>query len=102
MAHQTEAIVKHRVGDARGLDPRGRFVPANGVVMEHSGDLMKINFCAAENVRDFRDGTRGAVRQPVAGHRRAVAHRVEFFIINRDDRREVQNDDRNLCALHDG
>src|ERR1035437_2812363 len=40
--------------------------------------------------------------KPVASHRRAVAHRVEFCVINRGCRREVQDDDGNFRTLHDG
>ena len=87
--------------DARGFDPRVHFVPANFIVVQHAGDLVKINFCAAENVGDFRHGTRGAKGEPVAGHRGAVAHFIEFFVINRGGGREVQNDDGNFGALHD-
>src|ERR1039458_6849850 len=102
MAHQTEAIVEHRVCDARGLNPRAHFIPANGIVVQHSGDLMEINARAAENIGDFRNRTCGAMCQPVTGHRGAVAHCVKLCVINRRRRREVQNDDWNFRALHNG
>ena len=38
--------------------------------------------------------------QPFAGHRGAVAHRVELGVINRRFRREVEDDDGNLGTLH--
>ena len=100
MAHQTKTIVKHHMRHTRGFDPRIHFVPANRVVVQHPGDLVEINPGAVEDVGDFRHGTRGAKRQPVTGHRRAVAHFVEARVINGRCRREIQNDHWHFRALH--
>jgi hypothetical protein len=88
------------VRDARGFDPSVHFVPADRVVIQHPGDLMKINARAAEDIGDFRHGARRAMCQPVARHRRAVAQRVGPGIINRRCRGKIQNNDGNFGALH--
>ena len=44
MAHDAQAVVLHHGGDAgRGIDPLSDFVPADGVVVEHAGDLVERN-----------------------------------------------------------
>ena len=72
MAHQAEAVVGHDVGHAGGFDPRIHFIPARRIVVQHPGDLMEINAGAMEDVGDFRHRAGAAMRQPFAGHRRAV------------------------------
>ena len=82
------------VGHAGGVDPRVDLVPADGIVVEHAGDLMEGDARATEDVRDLGHRTGAAVRQPFAGHRRAVAHPVERLVVDRGRRLQVEHDDR--------
>ena len=44
MAHHTQAIVFHDVGDAGGFNPLRDFVPGHRIVFQHAGDLERKEF----------------------------------------------------------
>ena len=62
MPHQTETVVRHRVGHPRRLDPCVNFIPAFGIVMQATGHLLKGNPRALENIRNFGNRTRRTMR----------------------------------------
>ena len=59
---------------------------------------MKIDARAVENVGNLRHRAGRAEGQPVAGHARAVAQRVEACVVNRRLGREIEDDHRHLRA----
>src|SRR2546429_6630837 len=68
MAHHSEAVVFHRVGNSARIYPTGNLIPRQWVVLEHTGDLEKRDPAATKYIRDFRHGTSLAISQPFAGH----------------------------------
>ncbi len=77
MAHDSEAVVFHRVGDTARLQPFVYLTLRNRVVFQHSGDLKEGGMATAKYICDLRHGTSLAVSQPFTGHFRSVTHAVE-------------------------
>ena len=102
VTHQPEPVVEHHVGHARGVDPGVDLGPAVGIVLQHPGDLVEVHARAAEDVGNLGNRTGAAVRQPLAGHRRAVVHAVERLVVDRRRGLEVEHDDRDARALDHG
>ena len=100
VAHHAEAVVLHRVGDAGGGDPVGHFVPARGIVAQHAGHLVERDAGPVEDVGDFRHRAGRAIRQPLAGHLRAVAELVERRVVDRGRGLQIENDHRHLRAAN--
>ena len=101
MAHQSEPIVKHHTSHASGIHPGIHLVPALGIVVKLTGDLVKLDASAVEDIRDFRHRAGTATCQPIASHPGAVAHGIEGRVIDRRERRKIEDDDRNFRPLHD-
>ena len=59
---------------------------------------MEIDARALEDVGDLRHRAGAAMRQPFAGHRRAIAHAVERGVVDGARRLQVEDDDRNPGA----
>jgi hypothetical protein len=102
VAHQAEPVAVHTGGDAGGIDPRVDLSPADGIVVEHAGDLVKAYAGAFENIRDLRNRTGGTMGEPVAGHLCPVAEAVEAGVVDRWRRCEVEDDYGHLRALDHG
>ena len=96
-AAQTMVEVLKKCGDNLTREnPVVDFIPCDRIVFEHARDLEKRDPAAVEDVRDLGHRTGLAVRQPFAGHLRAVPEAIEPVIVNGCGGREIQNDDRNL------
>ncbi len=101
VAHHAEPVVRHAVGDAGGVDPVVHLAPALGVVLQRAADLVEGDAAALEDVGDLGHRAGGAGGQPLAGHRGAVAHRVEGRVVDGPLGLEVQHDDRHARPPHD-
>ena len=95
-------MVRQHARHPGGVEPCIDLVPARVVVVQHAGHLVERHARAQQYIGDLRDGTRGAVGEPLARHRRAIASPVERRIIDRTFRLQIQEHDRDLRALQDG
>src|SRR3977135_3864029 len=66
MAHHSEAVMFHRMGDLASMYPRVNLIPREWVVLDDSGDWEKRDAAATKYIRDFRHGTSLAIGQPFA------------------------------------
>jgi len=85
-----------------GFDPFVNLLPALGVVAEHSRDLVKGNTGPGEQIGQFWHRARGAVCQPLGGHRCATWQGVEPLVVDRRLRLKIENKNRNLRAANKG
>ena len=91
---KAEARLPHRPRHARRRHPLTNRAPRAVVIVERAGDDVERDAGAREDARQFRDGTDGAVRQPL--------RRVGMFVIERGDGLEVEDEHRRMLPLHDG
>src|SRR5260370_37995334 len=100
MAHDSQAIVFHRVSDAARFDPCRDLIPRKRVVVEHAGDLQKRDMATTKYTCDFRHRTSLAISQPFAGHFGSVAHLIAGLVVNRRGGRKIYKDYRNSCSSY--
>ncbi len=100
MSHHAHAVVFHLVRHLRRRDPLRNLPPRSIAVLHHPRHLMKVDPTSPEHIRNFRHRASLAMSQPLPGHRRPVLHLVERLIINRGQRRQVQQDHRHLRPPH--
>ena len=100
MAHHAQSIMLHHVGHTRGFDPLGNLVPADGVVVEHAGYLVKGDSRPIEDAGDLGHGTGGTVGQPLAGHLGPVAHAIELRVVDRRTGLKIEDDHRHSGPAH--
>ena len=100
MAHHAKPIVLHHLGHARGFDPLGDLVPADGVVIEHPRDLVKGDSRPVEDAGNLGHRACRAIGQPLAGHPGPVAHAIELGVIDRWTGLKIKDNHRHPGPAH--
>jgi len=77
-------------------------IPAQRIVVEHAGHLVKGNFQPAQNIGNLRHRAGAAVGKPFTGHRGAIFHGIELRVVDGSSGLQVQQNHRQLSALNDG
>ena len=94
VAHQAKPVVREHVHGASGGDPVVHLSPARLVVVQETGHLVKVDVRPPEDTGNLGDRACRAMREPFAGHGRAIPHRVDTRVVDRGSRLEVQHHNR--------
>ena len=100
MSHQPQTIVRHDIRYAGRLHPGVHLIPADGIILQNTSDLMERNPRPVEHIGDFRHRARTAIAQPFPRHGGAIVQQIETRVIQRRLGVKIQHDDRHFRPPH--
>lgn len=99
VAHEAEPRRRKCCTHACCGDPLLNLSPRSYVV-QNACDLVEGNASAGKQVGNFGHRTRGAKREPLAGHRRAVLESITEFVVEGSFRLKIQHYRQHAGALN--